>query len=407
MEKQSARGCPVCAHGVGEALHSQRFVLPAGHPLGDGYDVVACRRCGFVFADTAATQADYDRFYADYSKYTDDKTATGGGNDPLDARRLRDTGLILREHFPDRAARLVDVGCANGGLLVQLRELGYSNVCGVDPSPACAANARRAGVEAHVGALDALPAAVGPCDGVILSHVLEHVRDLRAALKAVRSVLRPAGRVYVEVPDAARYADFVPSPFQDFNTEHINHFSHHSLDNLRAAAGFGRVARGDRVLETSPGMPYPAIYQVWSFAPQASHSPEGPIPDTGLRRSIDEYIRKSRRLLEAIDRRIRAAVPADGPILVWGVGQLAMKLLAETALGRADIAAFVDSNPVHHGKAIRGIRILAPEAVRDLLAHPILITTTLHERAIARQATETLRLPNRLILLGKVLAEVS
>jgi len=31
--------------------------------------------------------------------------------------------------------------------------------------------------------------------------------------------------VYIEVPDAARYIDFLYSPFQDFNTEHINHLS--------------------------------------------------------------------------------------------------------------------------------------------------------------------------------------
>ena len=48
------------------------------------------------------------------------------------------------------------------------------------------------------------------------------------------------------------------------------------------------------------------------------------------------------------------------PLLVWGVGQLAMKLLAETSLGKANIAGFVDSNPIHQGKKLHGHPILIP-----------------------------------------------
>lgn len=399
MTRPSVRGCPVCGRAECEVLHTQRFVLPAGHPLEAGYDVVECANCGFAFADTAATQADYDRFYADHSKYTDDRTSTGGGVDPLDARRLTDTAAAVAEFFPDRSSRLVDVGCANGGLLVALRELGYRNLCGVDPSPACVANARRAGIDAQVGKVDAIPASAGPADGVLMTHVLEHVRELRPALAAVHAILKPAGRVYVEVPDAARYADYVHAPFQDFNTEHINHFSHTTLENLAAACGFAPAARGEKLLEVAPETPYPALYQVWSVA-------DGPRlasfrRDPALRRSMDDYIAKSRRLLAAIDDALGRALPS-GPVVVWGVGQLAMKLLAETALGRAEVVAFVDGNPINHGKTLRGVPVLPPDAARRF-PHPIVVGSILHERAIARQAAQELGLPNRLILLGGLL----
>ena len=55
-----------------------------------------------------------------------------------------------------------------------------------------------------------------------------------------------------------------------------------------------------------------------------------------------------------------------------------MKLLAETSLGEAEIAAFVDGNPINHGKMIRGVPVLAPEKIRSM-PQPILISTTLHE----------------------------
>lgn len=40
-----------------------------------------------------------------------------------------------------------------------------------------------------------------------------------------------------------------------------------------------------------------------------------------------------------------------------------MRLLGETALGDADIAVFVDSNPVHHGRTLAGRSIVAPHAL--------------------------------------------
>ena len=39
-------------------------------------------------------------------------------------------------------------------------------------------------------------------------------------------LLKTNGVLYIEVPDATAYVEFLYSPFQDFNTEHINHFRH-------------------------------------------------------------------------------------------------------------------------------------------------------------------------------------
>ncbi|MDQ1301479.1 MAG: hypothetical protein QG637_1401 [Chloroflexota bacterium] len=144
-------------------------MLPEGHPLTAGYDVVCCNRCGFVYADTTVRQADYDRFYAQFSKYEDRQTATGGGDAPWDAERLATTAAEVAAFLPDRRARILDIGCANGGLLRAFKDRGWGNVCGVDPSAACVENTRRLhGIEAHVAALSAIPASLGPYDAVIL-----------------------------------------------------------------------------------------------------------------------------------------------------------------------------------------------------------------------------------------------
>ena len=114
-----------------EILHHQRFVLPAGHILADSYDVVWCGACGFAYADTAADQATYDRYYAAFSKYEDNKTSAGGGGSDWDSRRLRETADDIAGVVSNREARVVDIGCANGGLLAELRSCGFGNLLGI------------------------------------------------------------------------------------------------------------------------------------------------------------------------------------------------------------------------------------------------------------------------------------
>ena len=101
-----ARACPVCLGQQAEIVHHQPFVLPDGHPLGRGYDVVACDGCGFVYADTSVSQAAYDEYYTRLSKYEDPRTATGGGEQSWDDARLAGMAETLAAYLPDRGAKV-------------------------------------------------------------------------------------------------------------------------------------------------------------------------------------------------------------------------------------------------------------------------------------------------------------
>ena len=395
----SVRGCPVCSATACEVLHSQQFVLPEGHPVAAGYDVVCCEQCGFVYADTMVSQRDYDAFYARLSKYEDNQTSTGGGNSPEDAERLRETAACLAEALPDRSVRLLDIGCANGGLLKALRDLGYTTLAGMDPSPACVKATRQlCQCDAFAGFLSSLPAGIGQFDGLILSHVFEHVQDLASALSNVRKLMKPGALAYLEVPDAARYAECLVAPFQDFNTEHINHFSLHGLRQLCKHYGLRAQASGAKTLWAGPRMPYPAIYSFFSLD---SSSPAFAAwkKDPELRQKIGDYIRASRQMMDNIDFKLQAMLEDSPEVIVWGTGQLVMKLLSETCLGQAAIVAFVDGNPVNHGKMLLGRPILAPSQIRHL-SQPIVVTSILHGSEIARGIRDQQKLTNPILLLN-------
>jgi FlaA1/EpsC-like NDP-sugar epimerase len=84
-------------------------------------------------------------------------------------------------------------------------------------------------------------------------------------------------------------------------------------------------------------------------------------------------------------------------VIVWGIGQLTMKLLVETSLAKAEIVAFVDSNPINKGKILNGVRVIAPEELNGI-DEQILISSTLHQLSITLQIKK-MGLKNDLIVL--------
>lgn len=388
------RPCPICKTGEVELLHSQRFALHEEHPLSSGYDVVTCTSCGFVYADTSVTQADYDRFYAEHSKYEDVKTGTGGVENSFDWKRQQETALQIANFLQNPGVSILDVGCANGGMLKALKELGYEILCGIDPSSVCVENTRQLGIEAHQGSLF-LPFKKKAYDCVILSHTLEHVEDVRGALNWIRERLKPDGIVFLETPDALCYMDFNYAPFQDFNTEHINHFSLACLENLMRLSGFEMLQSGVKTLQTSSYTQYPAVYGFW----KQTEMPHALVKDTELRNKIELYIQQSKAIMDQIESRLQALLAISPQIIVWGTGQLAMKLLAETSLAHADILAFVDNNAINHGRVLRDKPIIGPSQLRELNA-PILITTLLHHHTIAEQI-RNMNIKNEIVFLSE------
>ena len=396
MNKKAYRLCPVCGKEEVEILHHQKFALPEDHPLPKDFDVVACPDCGFTYADTIGSTADYDDYYSRFSKYEDQETSTGGGGNEKDLERLEQTSDAIAAQMTNLSAKIVDIGCANGGLLGSLKARGFTDLLGIDPSLACVKNTRQIyGVSALQGWLNALPHEILGADLVIVSHVFEHVLDLKKAVVKVAEVLSSNGIFYIEVPDAARYAECLVAPFQDFNIEHINHFSASSLINLLSACGFEPLLVDTKTLEASEGMPYPALFGFFRRSIEVIQRTNW-VYEEGFREAIDSYIRRSTAQIQDIESKICEVV--NDQIFVWGTGQLTLKLLAETSLKNANIIAFIDSNPVNQGKRLLGKPICDPSFLKNSSA-PILIASLLHSANITIQIREKLNLSNPIIKL--------
>jgi SAM-dependent methyltransferase len=383
LSPQPHRPCGACGATGSTLCHHQRFIVPDGYPLPTEYNVAVCHRCGFVYADPAATQRDYDRFYCEWSKYDDFATATGSGLSPYDAARLAITASDIARALPSRAASILDAGCATGGLLTALRDQGFTAVAGLDPSPRCAAACHDRGFETYVGSIASAPAHMPQFDCVVFSHVLEHVYDIPAFFTAARRLLAPGGYLYLETPDATRYDDYLYAPFQEFNTEHINHFSARALENTARRFGFQSILVEQKVIQTAEDTHYPAVFGL--FRDNGGTADEHVVVcDQELPSRISAYIRHSAEQMDQINHHLAGQLANTPRVILWGAGQFAMKLLALPCLARTQVRALVDNNPILRGKTLAGAPIVAPQEIAGT-GEPIVIATLLHADEISAQ----------------------
>jgi SAM-dependent methyltransferase len=120
--------------------------------------------------------------------------------------------LALRDHlrFARRALAaatpgglVLDVGCGGGLFLRELAPAAHP-VLGLDFSLDAARVAWSAnGVPAVCATLAQAPLATASCSLITMYHVLEHLYDPAAYLEAARRLLKPGGRLVVQVPNAS------------------------------------------------------------------------------------------------------------------------------------------------------------------------------------------------------------
>jgi SAM-dependent methyltransferase len=386
------RPCPICGSDDSRSVARQSFEALAGS-LVDGYDVVCCRTCGFAFAAGLPDPHEFASYYSGMSKY--EQEAISYLASPEDLERCESIVDLVDPLVDHRGIAVLDVGCSTGALLAAFKRRGYSDVEGLDPSPACAVLAFQAhGIDVRTGtAADVanLPRRYGL---VILSAVLEHLLDPLQTLRDARHVLAEGGLLFVEVPDLEAFGASARAPYQEFSLEHINYFSGASLTSITAAAGFECVALERRRIPWMSNALAPAIDAVFRRARGVAAWVKDDVSEAALL----AYVEVSERIEAGVRARIRELADRGRPVLVWGVGTHTRHLLKSGALDELEVAAWVDSDPKYVGSEMRGIQVLPPDAVR-LRDETILVSTATVHHEIARQIREDLGLTNEVVLL--------
>lgn len=257
-----------------------------------------CVGCGLPQVYPLPSQTELDHFY-------DTTYRTGGFNAaydlsqyPFDSAWKLSRGRALRnlaEQHPraqkDRL-RILDIGAGFGHTLHAFREVHpHAKLVAIEGDPTCLkplANSGATVITGFWGQPGVAESAVthGPYDIVILSHVLEHVRDPVAFLQAVKA-MAPRACLLIEVPNEGHTVALVA------HSPHTAFFDRDTLTNLVRRAGLAVVwigAAGPPI--RSPARPLPP-------APTLSNRVAACLPDP-LRRRLSAF---ATRLRSAVNRR--------------------------------------------------------------------------------------------------------
>jgi SAM-dependent methyltransferase len=378
--KKLLRNCPICNQINAKILHTQHFSLPDKSILPKVYDVVSCENCGFCFADSPASQADYDKYYNEMSKYEDKNTGTGGGLNPLDKLRMDTVVDLLAQFVLEKSNSIVDIGCANGGMLNCFHEKGFSNLTGIDISQKCVDNVKALGYDSIFGGIFNLENLKGKqFDCLIISHVMEHIRDLSEAAKNLTSLVNEDGLIYMEVPDASNYHNYFFVPYYYFDCEHINHLNITALKNLFLSQSFECVYYEEKSIAVSDDKSYPVLRTLFKKIKNNNLSTSFE-KDSRVESSIKTYLDLSKHHSE--HNELNELIKQNEPILVWGAGMYTLRLLEDGLLNKCNIISFIDKDSNKQGNKINDISITSPDVIKSHSKMPIIIASAIHGKAI-------------------------
>ena len=298
-----------------------------------------CCVCGMMFDDTSLTEQHLNHYYANSKHYEFVYSGKLGdwrieGEDRLDR--------IIHQFLPllPPAPKVLDFGCACGVLLQRCRELGISDVAGVELGENSRASARQAGlvVEASLSGL------AGFCpDVIVCTQVLEHLLSPRDTLRTMAE-FAPGALVYLEVPAADHLLLKCPVEWWTYFFEHINHFTGESLRALCSACEIEVITDG--VAPYSSEVPAECRWLMGRMpkSPKSRFRPQRP-----------SYLHP--RLPRVGESTLETIADVKGPLAMWGISQYAMLLLGSCPDLAARVKRLFDTSPTKVGRSVAGMTV--------------------------------------------------
>jgi SAM-dependent methyltransferase len=301
-------------------FHSQRDAIDC--PKGDVV-LVQDMKTGLVF--NAAFDPSLMQYDADYQNEQAVSAAF--------KVHLEDVSNILNRHFAGLS--LIEVGCGKGYFLEHLQALG-ADITGLDPT--------YEGTNPAVIREYFTPEVGLQGEGIILRHVLEHIRDPAAFLSEIRQANGGAGKIYIEVP----CFDWIVEHKSWFDVfyEHVNYFRLGDFDRI-----FGTVYESGHVF----GGQY--LYVVADLA--SVRTPVGAFEPAHV---PADFLGTVARYADRLKTSVGASTGTPAAA-VWGGASKGVIFSLFMRRAGAPVETVIDINPAKQGKylAATGLRVQSPD----------------------------------------------
>jgi|LakMenEpi03Aug12_release.lakeMendotaPanAssembly.Ray.scaffolds.fasta_scaffold01994_19 SAM-dependent methyltransferase len=304
------------------------FIQPPPHPLNASLLLESCPTCSFVRkAKLPGAQRSYE--------FIDRDTVS---QIPAYLDNILN-GILFRV---SPSSLVVEIGSNDGSFLQILRQKGYHNFIGVEPSQHLAAKATKNGVKTYstyfnIDTSQTITRAHGKADIIICRHTLEHIPDPLSFLQACKSLLSEDGYIYLECPDSMTL--FHQHRIHEIWDEHENYFTRRTMEMILQHSGFGDIHIERSVNRDAINL------CVWAkLAPAKKSHFDG---DATSDQTDLSLFAKSFADIRAYAEKLVSASPAQ--IYVIGAGHCQVNYLLYTGIGSC-VKALVDDAAWKSGK---------------------------------------------------------
>ncbi|MCP2126925.1 class I SAM-dependent methyltransferase [Bradyrhizobium ottawaense] len=326
---------------------------------------IVCGRCGLASNEAlrgAAAVSDYEQHYTLNTIPGEEHIYfTAAGPVP------RSQAILdwLRPHLGQAPVSVLEVGCGQGNLLARLSDLfPHARVRGTEVSRSAVALACDRG-------LNVVQQAVGPgcpplpeADLIVCVGVLEHVDDPIAFLVALRSACNGGGRTVIVVPIQEE------GGYDLFFEDHVWHFT---ADHLAAVA----LRAGWRSIASERGHPVVQGFGLIVCEPAPTETSASSLTSLANAAQLqvanrDVWLARFTQVNQIL------AKFGDGPLAVFGAGEVFALLHTYTDLAHRPILQLIDDAAGRQGREVHAILV----GGRDWLArHPeIPVFVAVHPR---------------------------
>jgi 2-polyprenyl-3-methyl-5-hydroxy-6-metoxy-1,4-benzoquinol methylase len=218
---------------------------------GLGLSTVVCKNCGLIFSNPRMDKKSFNDFYTQY--YRDlYNYEIGENNLDLLFQSNYANGINVYEFvkpFIKESSNVLEVGCANGGLLKYFSEQGHK-VTGLDLGEAeviygkerFGLNLIHKSIDDYVGEEKQ--------DVIIMIHVIEHLIEPKITMKKIHENLTDNGLLYIRCPDVDTLSSgliYKSDWLTLMQNAHTINFDKVSIENLLGKYGF-------KIVYFEPGM---------------------------------------------------------------------------------------------------------------------------------------------------------
>ena len=279
----------------------------------DDLRVVRCIECGLLFFNPQPSEAELAKVYERPYLLEENQPELRDRLTEMRSGTARQYLELIGRYRGGHGGKLLDVGCGQGELLREAKQLGYQVTgvlehSGLEPESVC----KHVGAQlpVYAGALEQAELEPASFDVCVVADALEHVRDPLALLHRIHHLLKPDGVLFIATPSLDSWsARWLRQNWMEFKPEHLSYFDTSTVQRILYRAGFHQIL-------VQPG------YKVLNLSYVALHFEKYPVPlYSSLVRLLSAFMPRSvrernRRIVASgIGVLARATTPAPRPVV--------------------------------------------------------------------------------------------